>query len=207
MAGRTATDLDATEIVDAAIAILDEEGLDAVSMRSVGSRLGVSPVPLYSRVGNKDALLAAMAERLMAGVAPEVAPGESWATYAARWATALRERFAATAELRLVLGSPRAPFVDATRPLVAVLREQGFERDEAVQACRLLLWAVSGFATVEGGSARQGSPLRKGSGSRPGGDPTGVSRAEADALFALHVGYVLDGIARDHERPGPRAEQ
>ncbi len=202
MAGRTATDLDAEEVVDAAIAILTEEGLAAVSMRSVGSRLGVSPVPLYSRVGNKDALLSAMAERLMAGVAPEVEPQEAWRDYALRWAAALRERFAATAELRLVLGSPRAPFVEATRPFVAVLREQGFERDEAVQACRLLLWAVSGFATVEGGAARDRVAPGARRGRRPGGDPAGVSPGEADELFALQVRYVLDGIARDHADGG-----
>jgi AcrR family transcriptional regulator len=195
MAGRTAFDLDADEVIDAAIALLDEEGLDAVSMRSVGARLGVSPVPLYSRVGNKDALLEAMAERLMAGMAPALEPGEAWAAYAERWAMAVRRRFSRSAELRLVVGNPRAPFVEASRPLIDTLREQGFEADEAVQACRLLLWAVSGFATIEGGSVRD----RPSRGRRPGGDPAGVSRAEADHLFALHVRYVVEGIARDHD--------
>ena len=50
--GRTELELDADEIVTAAVAIFEESGLDAVSMRSVSARLGVSPVPLYSRVGN-----------------------------------------------------------------------------------------------------------------------------------------------------------
>jgi TetR/AcrR family transcriptional regulator, tetracycline repressor protein len=195
MAGRTASDLDADEVVDAAIAILDEHGLDAVSMRNVGARLGVSPVPLYSRVGNKDALLSAMAERLMVGMAPEVREGEAWSAYAVRWAAAVRDRFVATSQLQLVLGRPRAPFVDASRPLVAILRAQGFEPDEAVQACRLLLWAVSGFATVEGGTVRERPRSAR---RRAGGDPTGVTPAEADELFAIHVRHVIDGIARDH---------
>jgi len=195
--GRTAFDLAADEVVDAALAILADEGLAAVSMRNVGARLGTSPVPVYRRVGNKEALLAAMAERLMAGMAPEVDGGETWERYATRWATAVRARYAATAELRLVLGNPRRPFVEASRPLVAVLREQGFEADEAVQACRLLLWAVSGFATVEGGSPRERRPPGRGR-RRPGGDPAGVSATEADALFALQVRYVVEGIGRDH---------
>lgn len=192
---RTASDLDRDEIIDAALTILREHGLDAVSMRNVGARLGTSPVPLYNRIGNKEALLDAMVERLMAGMAPAVGPDEGWADYAARWAVAVRQRFAATAELRLVMGNPRAPFVEASRPLIRVLRDHGFEADEAVQACRLLLWTVSGFATVEGSRSTSRAGRRRGR--RPGGDPSGVTTAEADALFELQVRYLIEGLARD----------
>src|SRR3979409_2663297 len=71
-------DLNADEIVTAAVEIFQESGLDAVSMRSVSSRLGVSPVPLYSRVGNKDALVDAIAERLLVDLAPPSNEGEPW---------------------------------------------------------------------------------------------------------------------------------
>jgi len=199
MAGRIATDLAADEVVDAAIAILETEGLDAVSMRNVAARLGVSPVPVYSRVGNKEALLEAMARRLMSDIAPAPEPGEAWTAYATRWAIVVRERFARTAELRLLMGNPRQPFVEASKPLINVLRDQGFEPDEAVQACRVLLWGVSGFATVEGSRTRAPRPRR--GGTRPGGDPTGVSAAEADALFQLQVRYLVEGLARDHAAP------
>ena len=64
MARQSDLDLNAHEIVSAAVDIFEESGLDAVSMRSVSTRLGVSPVPLYSRVGNKDALVDAIAERV-----------------------------------------------------------------------------------------------------------------------------------------------
>ena len=90
--GRTELDLDADEIVTAAVAIFEESGLDAVSMRSVSARLGVSPVPLYSRVGNKDALVDAIADRLLADLAPPPEVGEPWGEYAARWARSLPRR-------------------------------------------------------------------------------------------------------------------
>src|SRR4029077_12577207 len=79
-------DLDADEIITAAVDIFRESGLDAVSMRSVATRLGVSPVPLYSRIGNKDALIDALADRLFADVAPPRCEEETWADYSARWA-------------------------------------------------------------------------------------------------------------------------
>ena len=193
MVGRTAFDLDAEEIVDAALAILDERGLDAVSMRNVGARLGVSPVPLYSRVGNKEALLDAMAARLFDGLAPVPEPDEAWPDYTTRWAYAVRARFAETTAFGLLLGNQRAPFVEASRPLITLLRAQGFAADEAVQACRIVLWAVSGFSLVQGGARGR----NRGGKRRPGGDPSGVTPAEADHLFGLHIRYVIEGIERD----------
>ena len=195
MAGRIATGLAPDEIVDTAIEIFAEHGLAAVSMRNVGARLGVSPVPLYRRVGNKDALLDAMADRLLADMAPPTVDGEEWSAYAVRWSQAVRTRLAATADMRLLVGDRRSAFVEASRPLVDAMLAAGFAADAAVQACRLLLWAVVGFAVIE-----QRRPPRRGAPSRtrrPGGDPAGVSAAEADQLFDLHVRYLLDGIRRD----------
>src|SRR5215467_15703242 len=44
-------------VVAAAIAVLDEEGLDGLSMRKVGERLGTGAASLYWHVGSKDGLL------------------------------------------------------------------------------------------------------------------------------------------------------
>lgn len=199
--------LDADEIVTAALDIFHESGLDAVSMRSVANRLGVSPVPLYSRVGNKEALVDAMAEHMLADLAPRRGDDEPWADYATRWATELRSRLGPAREGRLILGLDRAAYVEASRPLVEAMRRGGLSADAAVQACRLLMWATIGFVAVQGGAEPSGRPRR---GVRPGGDPGGIERAEVDELFALHVRYLIEGIARDHDvqhaprqRPAP----
>lgn len=195
--GRSAIDLDPEEIVDAALVILREQGLDAVSMRSVSAALGVSPVPVYRRVGNKDDLLAAMVRRLLTGVAPRRRRGEPWRAYARRWTLALLAALDSTRDLRRLVGGTREPFVEASRPLVEVLREAGFPTDEAVQATRLLVWTTVGHVMV--GAGRTDSAAGRSSSPRPGGDPAPLSRREADALFRIHVDYVLDGIERAHE--------
>jgi len=187
--------------------ILREQGLDAVSMRSVSASLGVSPVPLYRRIGNKDALLAAMVRRLLADVAPHVRKGEAWRAYARRWAVALLGALESTRDLRRLVGESREPFVETTRPLVETLRSAGFAPDEAVQAARLLVWTTAGHALLDAGrtdtlpapeaSGALGASGRR-RGRRPGGDPSPLSRREADALFLIHVEYVLDGIERAH---------
>jgi AcrR family transcriptional regulator len=65
------------EIVNAALALADERGLDAVSMRGVADRVGVTPMALYPYVGNKAALLDAMIGALVGQLAPggTVPPG------------------------------------------------------------------------------------------------------------------------------------
>jgi AcrR family transcriptional regulator len=200
--GRTAIDLDADEIVDAALVILREHGLDAVSMRTVSAALGVSPVPVYRRVGNKDELLAAMAQRLLADVAPRRRAREDWRAYARRWTNALLVALDSTRDLRRLVGMTREPFVAASRPLVDVLRDAGFPTDEAVQATRLLVWTTVGHVMV-GEGRTDGGGRRAARTRRPGGDPAPLSRREADALFRIHVDYVLDGIERAHEGARP----
>ena len=187
--------LGADEIVDAAIEILREHGLDAVSMRTVATRLGVSPFPLYSRIGNKDALLDAMAERLLADLAPAGADDEPWPSYARRWCHELRRRLREVPDTRLALGPRRWAYVAATGPLVSTMRRDGVGAEEAVRACRMLMWATLGFVVTEAGALGDAPQ----SSARPraqlaGGDPTGVTEAEADALFELQLDFLLAGL-------------
>lgn len=188
-------DLDADEIITAAVEIFHESGLDAVSMRSVATRLGVSPVPLYSRIGNKAALIDAVARRLFANLTPPRVDDETWDRYAARWAGELRSQLVSARESRLILSLGRESFVEVSRPLVEAMRHDGFRSDAAVQACRLLMWATIGFVAVESGAQPPSRPRDV----RPGGDAGGVDTAEADALFQIHIGHLVNGIARDIE--------
>ena len=52
-------------VIEAALRIMDEEGLDAVSMRRVAHELGVEAMSLYHHVGDKDELLDGICERVM----------------------------------------------------------------------------------------------------------------------------------------------
>jgi TetR/AcrR family transcriptional regulator, tetracycline repressor protein len=197
-------DLDAEEIITAAVEIFRESGLDAVSMRRVSSRLGVSPVPLYSRVGNKEALVEAIADRLLRDLAPALDDEEGWADYTVRWARALRARLRLARDSRLIVTPDRVAYVEASRPLIEVMRRDGMRADAAVQACRLVMWATVGFGAVESGAE---PPRRRRRPTRPGGDPGGVDQEEIDVLFDLHIGYLIEGIqgeqrtGRDAGRP------
>ena len=55
-------------IVEAAVKIIDDEGLEALSMRRLGAALGVNPMAAYYHVPNKAALYDLVLEALMAAV-------------------------------------------------------------------------------------------------------------------------------------------
>src|SRR5919107_2258989 len=64
-------------ILEAAVRFADREGLEALSMRKLGSELGVEAMSLYNHVPNKGALFDGMVEILLGElkVPPE---DESW---------------------------------------------------------------------------------------------------------------------------------
>ncbi|RVW05697.1 TetR/AcrR family transcriptional regulator C-terminal domain-containing protein [Rhodococcus xishaensis] len=65
------------DVIDGAIAILDEYGLADLTMRRLATSLGVQPGALYWHFPNKQTLLAAMADRILVGVDDPV-KAERW---------------------------------------------------------------------------------------------------------------------------------
>jgi AcrR family transcriptional regulator len=61
---RSSRTLSRTAIVDAAITVLDAEGLDAVTMRRVADELGTGPASLYAHVADKHEMVAAVLDRI-----------------------------------------------------------------------------------------------------------------------------------------------
>lgn len=73
---RTASDQVGAALLEAAQAVLDREGLSAVSVRTVASEAGVAPMGVYSRFENKEGLLVALAVRAFDALRAVVDVGE-----------------------------------------------------------------------------------------------------------------------------------
>lgn len=57
-------------VIEAAVGLADDKGLDAVSMRAVAELLGVVPMALYKHVADKEALLDGMVDHIVRKFAP-----------------------------------------------------------------------------------------------------------------------------------------
>jgi TetR/AcrR family transcriptional regulator, tetracycline repressor protein len=64
-------------VVDVGIALLDADGLDALTMRKLAGELGVRAGALYWHFASKQALLDAMADRFLDGLVADL-PAGSW---------------------------------------------------------------------------------------------------------------------------------
>ena len=70
--------LDVEHVIDVALAILDADGLEAVSLRRLSADLGVSHMTLYGYFDSKDALLEALVARTIAVPSKRGAASEPW---------------------------------------------------------------------------------------------------------------------------------
>ena len=142
------TPLTREHIVEAALVIVDRNGLKALSMRRLGAELDVDPMAVYHHVPNKDALLdliveAVMAEIDLAADDPTASPEERL-VHAAR---AYRDAMLAHVNALPIVMSrgPRTPA--AMRPvelLIGILRDAGLPPSQAMAGMNAIAATVRG---------------------------------------------------------------
>jgi AcrR family transcriptional regulator len=68
--------LDANKILSAALTVADRDGMSAMTLRMVGAELGADPTSIYRHFSSKEALVAAMADRLFGEIVQSDLPVE-----------------------------------------------------------------------------------------------------------------------------------
>lgn len=151
--------LSTAAVVDAALGLTDDRGLDALTLAAVAERTGVAAPSLYKHVGNLAHLRTLMAVRIMEELSERfttVLVGRSGDDAVATLMRAYR-RYALEHPARHA-AMPPDPLHDpalasaGTRLLevfLAVLRGYGLEGEAAIHATRCLRAIVHGFASIE----------------------------------------------------------
>src|SRR5262245_12850180 len=92
-----------------ALELVDEEGLEALSMRRLGARLGVEAMSLYRHVRNKADLLDALHAAVLGGLEPQVT-SDGWRPLLAGMVRALHAQ---------LIAHPHVLPLFTTRPVTA----------------------------------------------------------------------------------------
>ncbi|RSN15500.1 TetR family transcriptional regulator [Nonomuraea sp. WAC 01424] len=194
------------QIVAAAIELLDAEGVEALSMRKLGARLGAGATSLYRHVTNRDELIQLAVDDVCGELdLPAPADPAQWRAAVAHTATEVRAMVLRHPWVALELGQiglihigPNA--MRMSSELLAWFEAAGFPAREKQPAAGTLMSYVIGIATAEAAYisliARSGSTESAWVASRSqdfdeGADP----RQLREDHFAYGLDRVLDGLA------------
>jgi TetR/AcrR family tetracycline transcriptional repressor len=172
------------DVVGRAIEVLDDYGLADLTMRRLGAELGVQPSALYHHFPSKQALLAAVADEILARGRRPRRPA-SWDAQVVTVCDELREAMLAYRDGAELVATVHAFELGAAAPyddLLAMLAEAGLDPASARVAARALLHFTFGHVLDEQTHLQAGAAGAIDGGVRSGSD------------FALGLAIVLDGI-------------
>jgi len=158
---KTRERLSRERVVAAALRIMDDEGLEAVTMRRVAHELDVEAMSLYHYVGDKDELLDGICEQAMAGF-EFPAPTGDWAEDVRAGARAWRRLMQRHPEVIQLFARRRGPAtsVESMRPsefALRLLRGSGLPDRDVAQAFHAFGGYIQGFVVMERGSIAGGT--------------------------------------------------
>jgi AcrR family transcriptional regulator len=149
--GKKRRPLDQAQVVRAAMALLDEAGLDELTMRRLADRLGVKAAALYRHVRNKDELLALLGDEISGEIPLPTSTG-SWQDRLTEMAWNARRGLLAHRDAARVLaatppaGPQRLRHIEA---VLRILRESGLDDRDAARAGYHLNNFITEFAADE----------------------------------------------------------
>ena len=178
--GGRATPLDRSTVLAEAVALADEGGLPAISMRALAARLGVVPMALYKHVADREDLIGGMIDAVVSGYPSPTQDG---------WRARVRSRVLAARDAQARHPWMRAAIDEATRPTLVVLAhmdavagdfiDDGFSVDLTHYAMHALGHRIWGYVTEAFA-----------------GPPAGVSDEASAAALAARFPHVV-AIAAD----------
>jgi len=209
------TPLSRERILKAALALVDAEGVEALTMRRLGRELGVEAMSLYGHVDSKDDLIEGVVEQVFQEM-PLIVPGGPGG-----WQARLR-RHVATYR-RVLLAHPNVVRLVARRPLdiegvaafvesaLAELRSLGLDLETADRVLGVLAGFTLGVVSEQVGVERQGRRTTRHEDIDPERFPNLAATKpqtpeDFDREFEMGVDFILAGIERLLEERGVTGE-
>ena len=142
-------------VIGAALQVMDEEGLEAVTMRRIGRELGVEAMSLYHHVRDKEDILDGVTEAVMSEFEIPVPTGE-WTADVKAMAHEWRRLLRAHPNVMRLFAERHKPLerLESFRPMEAALEVMGrggLSPRETVQAFNAFGGYIMGFVMMEQG--------------------------------------------------------
>jgi AcrR family transcriptional regulator len=149
-------------VLDAAMAIVEADGVAGLSMRALAAKLGVAVTAIYWHVGNKDELLAALVERIGREAGAIRTTGrtpEQRIVSTARSLLASIDAHGALVGLAHQQGGLAVVFAPARRAIAEQFAAGGLRGDRLVDATNAVIQVVAAYSLTEAVMSR--SPAQR----------------------------------------------
>lgn len=199
-------------IIDVCLQLVDEEGDGALTFRRIGRALGADPTALYRHFRDKDELMLALADRLIAEALLDFTPSDHWRDTVRELITRGRRAYLAHPQIA-ILASVRVTRQEAEmtfiETMLATLRGAGLGDADAVRVYRacadfMLAWTgfSAGMTSLGEQSARDDAAwAAEYAAASPEQFPNAVAFAtemaavDDEVNFAFALELLLDGVA------------
>ena len=208
-------------VVDAALAILQSDGLEAVTMRRVAAALDTGPASLYVYVAGREGLLQAMLDRVVATVELEVPDPSRWRAQLHSLLVRVRQALAAhpgIAAMTLADPPTTAAVLRLVENLLGILLAGGFSPQDAAWASDIFVLLATAAAREDDVRRPRGASdderreqvanLRRTLAALPpdrfpliAGHAAEMVAGDGDERFRFAIDVVLDGVAARSARP------
>jgi TetR/AcrR family transcriptional regulator, tetracycline repressor protein len=165
------------EVLEAALRIVDEQGLERLTMRRLGAQLGVDPMTVYHHVPDKAALFDGLIERVLAEIRIPDATGD-WEHDLSAIVVEARTTLLAHPHVVVLLGTRppiSGPAFALVEAITAILLGGGFSEQQAADG-----FDCAGRMLIGHTLAETGRP--------PGGEISGGETEHRDAQTRLADG-------------------
>jgi AcrR family transcriptional regulator len=178
-------------ILDAALAFIDANCLDELSMRRLGGELGVEAMSLYRYFPSKAALLDGAVCRVLADLElPRPGDGAQWELRARAYARSLRaiaRQHPHLFPLLATVGPANATLRDVRERMVQLWCEVGLDAPTAHRAQCALQGMITGSTLWDVADDQEAFPI---------GPARSAGQHDADAALEFGLDLLLDGLRR-----------
>ncbi len=202
-------------IAEAALAVIDRDGLTAMSMRTVASELGMGTMSIYRYVADRDQLERLVVDLVLGSVDWDVSRRAAWRKRLSILVERVREAVSAhpaIVPLLLIHRHRTRASLRWAEGVLGILDEAGFDVDERVIGLRSLISYVVGALQVTYLGALSGAGTAAMAGLPPSEFPLLSETARharhvpVDVEFRRGLDIVLDGLeqvrrSKDRGRP------
>jgi AcrR family transcriptional regulator len=144
------------EILSEAVGIVTQSGPNALSIRGLADRIGISPMAVYNHFSSKDELLGAVIDELITTIPADYANADNWVDSLRCFAGTIRSVALESPDwIQILVQTRTTPLgLDRMEKAIRTLQEKGLSSSQSVAAYTAIYGFAFGHACLESSRVR-----------------------------------------------------